>query len=155
MAERFKHGIIGFLASESLDALAASNPQIPVRGRLLLKGIHQGSFADTWLAGDKGELALAAQRRTQNPVQLRGGRLSAHEFARPRGVRSGIQLRRPSGDFISYRSDELISPLRQRFNEPGTLRRILKNFPNLQNIFPENLRLDIRVYPQRFQEFVL
>jgi hypothetical protein len=52
-----------------------------VRRRLRLEGVAQGGFPNAWLAGDKDELPLAAQRPVQARTQRLQHILASHQMA--------------------------------------------------------------------------
>src|SRR6266699_1610253 len=71
-----------------------------------------------------------------------------------RWPRSALLSERCSG-IVEYRSHSLVSPLWEGFDEHMFVVLVAKNFANPQDVFLDELWVDISFRPKRFQDFTL
>ncbi len=114
------------------------------------KGVGESGLADAGFAGDEYDLPVAAPGGLKVASQLLQGVFPAGELAR--SLRGGLPV---GGSAIADGSDELVTARRKGFDEAGFFGRILQGSAYFQNIFSQNLRLDVDAVPELVQDFVL
>src|SRR5882762_6759506 len=88
LAECFQHGVVRFLAAETLDALPANYAQIRAAGSRLMKRINEGCLSDPRLSSDEDHLPLSFQGLAEIAVQLGHSGFATDHL--PRGVNARL-----------------------------------------------------------------
>ena len=82
LRKRFQHGQVSFGMPIVLEALPAQNVNSRDALYLLQQGIQERGLADTCLAGDEDDLALASQRTLTPPAHRRQLGVAARDASR-------------------------------------------------------------------------
>src|SRR5262245_39074351 len=114
-------------------------------GNHLMKFVNKSCLSDARLSRDEDYLALTFKRLGKTAVQLSHSSFATDHF--PGAV--DARVRRCSSTSFTHRGYELISPPRKSFNEFRFLAPITQRFSDFQNIFLDDLRVYVRIRPER------
>jgi hypothetical protein len=149
--QRFKHGVIGFLAPIPLDTLAPRDANIGRLGRCPIdERVGDRRLADAGFSGDENDLPFTVQHPSEPLVKLAEQAIAPYEDLGASRRRSGPRRRA-----LRDGGDEPVPPSGQRLDEHGLSRVVPENGSNLGDVALQNLRLNVRLWPEGFEDLVV
>src|SRR5208337_4368643 len=141
--QRFEHGVIGFFASETFDALTACHTHAAkIYCSPAQKLVGQGCFPNARFTGDKDNLPVILQAPLKAVSQLGQGRIPSNQF--PRGQ---LRCELCFGRRVTDGSNEPVAPSGKCLDEAGILGAIAQRAANAEDVRLEYFRLDERIGP--------